>query len=176
MRGFIPAGGCGRFLGHAALCGEPQPHSAAVDRIVAQRPVIAESLEAARRPPRHHRIDEADERLRGPSRPVPPVEDLVLEGAEEALAGRVVGALGLARHGPRQPEVRADRLPSVPAVMASAVGVDDRPLAGPQRERRLHERRVREVRIGACARRPADGLAVEQVDHGALNLNLPRFR
>ena len=57
------------------------------------------------------------ELARGDPAPVPMVEELVLQPAEEALAGRVVRAAPLRRHAPGQPVLLADRDPARPAVV-----------------------------------------------------------
>ena len=54
------------------------------------------------------------------ARPVPMVEEFILEPAEESLHRRVVRAAPLLRHRPGQVVLLADRDPSGPAVMAPA--------------------------------------------------------
>lgn len=55
--------------------------------------------------------------------PVPPVEELVLEPAEEPLGGRAVRAASLDAHRPDRPVLLADANPFVPPVVAAAVGI-----------------------------------------------------
>lgn len=98
--------------------------------------------------------------------PVPWMEELLLELAEEALGPSVVAARALARHAPRQPVPLAYRDPPRPAIASAAVAVDRRGLARRQRRADRLEARVRERRVGTRADRPGDGPAVEAIDRG----------
>ena len=64
-------------------------------------------------------VQQLHERLHGDAAPVPMVEELVLEAAEEAFASRVVRAAALSRHGPGQAVSLAYADPAGPSVMAS---------------------------------------------------------
>lgn len=98
--------------------------------------------------------------------PVPWMEELLLELAEEALGPSVVAARALARHAPRQTVPLAYRDPPRPAIASAAVAVDRRGLARRQRRADRLEARVRERRIGTRPDRPGDGPAVEAIDRG----------
>ena len=141
---------------------------------VAQPPAVLVGREPAERlggaplpEPPHPGVELGEELLEPLARPVPRVEELALERAEEALHARVVWAAALARHRPREPVGLADRGPARPAVVPPAVGVDGRPLAGRERGARGLQARVREGRRGPGAARPGDGAPVEAVDDGA---------
>lgn len=97
-------------------------------------------------------LEPGHEPLRRDAPPVTPVEELVLEPAEEALAGGVVGAAALGRHAPDQ---------------AAAVGVDERGGALRPRLERREKAGVGERLVRVPADRPADGHAVEAVHDGA---------
>ena len=101
------------------------------------------------------------------ARPVPPVEELVLHAAEEALAGGVVGAAPLGRHAADEPGPLADRDPARPAVVGAAVAVDGRVRAGAHAGDRVGEAAVGERRVGPRPDAPGDRHAVEAVDDGA---------
>lgn len=98
--------------------------------------------------------------------PVPLMEELLLELAEEAPGPSVVAARALARHAPRQPVPLAYRDPPRPAIASAAVAVDRRGLARRQCRADRLEARVRERRVGTRPDRPGDGPAVEAIDHG----------
>ena len=102
-----------------------------------------------------------------PPAPVPAVEELALQQAEEALGAGVVAAGALARHAARQAVALAYRAPAGPAVVAAAVGVRHGRLAAGERRARELQRRVGQRRRRPRADRPGDGPAVEAVDHGA---------
>lgn len=107
------------------------------------------------------------ERVGAHPRPVPMVEELVLQPPEEPLARRVVGAAPLCRHASDQSVLVADPYPLRPPVVPAAVRVDRRRRAGPPLGDRLLETRVGEALAGVPADRPRRGPAVEAVDHGA---------
>lgn len=161
----LSSGGADSYL-DSGLRRQPQPPPAVVYRIVDGPAALPEGLQPDGRVGGHPPVEQPHEGLGRPSRPVPPAEELVLQVAEEPLAGGVVGRVALAGHGPRQPVALAYGLPPGPAVVASAVGVRDGRLALPERRARHLEGRLGEGRVGAGADGPADGLAVEQVDDG----------
>ncbi len=98
---------------------------------------------------------------------VPVVEELLFETAEEAFGGRVVGAAALGAHGSGQAVPLADGYPFGPAIMASPVGVDDRPLAVLEGAARLFEHAVGQLGRRAGADAPGHGHAVIAVDDRA---------
>ena len=121
------------------------------------------------RPERNQRIQASNSAMNPATPdalPVPRVEELLLEQAEEALGAGVVAAHALARHAPGQPVRLADRDPPRPAVVAAAVAVDGRRLAGRQHPAGRLERGIGQPRRGVPADRPRDGPAVEAVDDG----------
>jgi len=122
LRQKIAKGGCGRFFG-LGLNPEPQPPPAAVDGIVHRLAALAEGLEPVRAVEAHPSVEHRGEHLLGHAAPVAPVEHLVLQVAEEALACGVVRRAALARHRPGDPVLLAYANPAVPAVVAPAVGM-----------------------------------------------------
>ena len=62
---------------------------------------------------------------RGNAREAPPVEELLLEPAEEPLRGRVVRRTAFRAHRTRQTMLLADADPLGPPVVAATVGMDD---------------------------------------------------
>ena len=155
-----PRGGADDFLDR--LDGVPKPSPVLVRAEPPEGalcPALAVVAEVA--------VEPLHELLRAHARPVPVVEELVLEPPEEPLAGGVVRAAALGRHTPHQPVLLADPYPLGPAVVAAAVRVDDgaRTLA-PLRQG-LEQRGVRQRLAGAPVNRPGRGPAVEAVDDGA---------
>lgn len=71
-------------------------------------------------------VEPPHELLGRDARPVPVVEELVLEAAEEALARGIVRAAALRGHAPGEPVLLADPYPLGPAVVPAAVRVDGR--------------------------------------------------
>ena len=105
------------------------------------------------------------------ARPVPMVEEFILEPAKESLHRRVVRAAPLLRHRPGQVVFLADRDPSRPAVMAPAIGVRDGTLPFGKRAACGLEAAVGELRVRARADRPGGQAAVEAVeDRGQVHL------
>ncbi len=137
-----------------------------VDRVVDRSAANPERLQPRGAVSAQPAVEERDELLGPVSRPVPAVEELVLQPPEEPLHGRVVRAGALARHRPRHAVLGAYGLPPVPAVMASAVAVEDRVLPLGEGAAGDGERCVRELGGGARRYRPAHRLGVEQVHHG----------
>lgn len=117
--------------------------------------------------PAHPAVELGHEVPQRPAPPVPAVEELALEQPEEALGAGVVAAAPLARHAARQPVQPAYPGPAPAAVVAAAVGVDHRRLAGAQRGARELERRVDQRRVGPGRDRPGHGPAVQAVDDRA---------
>jgi len=146
------------------LCGVPEPPAPAVNRIAHRPAFLLEVLDRVGAVPPEPPVEHLDELGLGDAAPVAAVEELVLQVAEEALAGRVVGRVALPRHRAGDAVRRADPLPARPAVMAAAVGVAEGVLPGPQLRARGQQRGVRELGVRAPRDRPAHGLAVEQVD------------
>ena len=109
-------------------------------------------------------VQQLHERLHGDAAPVPMVEELVLQAAEEALACRVVRAAALPRHGADQAVslAYADPLGRTPPVQ-----VADRALARRERPARVLKRAVGEGRARAPPYAPRDDEAVEAVDDRA---------
>ena len=157
-----PKWGCGRFP--CVLCGVPEPPAPAVNRIAHRPAFLLEVLDPVGAVPPEPSVEHLDELVLGDAAPVAAVEELVLQVAEEALAGRVVGRAPLPRHRAGDAVRRADPLPARPAVMAAAVGVAEGVLPGPQLRARGQQRGVRELGVRAPRYRPAHRLAVEQVD------------
>jgi hypothetical protein len=155
------------------LRGQPKPPPAIVDRIVVLPGAVVEQLEAPLAVEAHPLVEPGDELLGGDAAPVPAVEELVLEPAEEALRRRVVGAAALPGHRAGDAVLLADALPAGPAVVAAAVGVAERGLARPQRGAGRLQRRVGERGVRARAGRPGDGPAVEEV-HDRAQVDLAR--
>ena len=123
------------------------------------------------------RVEAGHELLGGDPAPVPAVEELALEPAEEPLARRVVRRAPLRRHRAREPVLLAYRDPAGPAVVPAAVGVDPGRLARRQRRAGAREARVRQLRVGRGGDRPRRQAAVEAVQHGReVDLGLPRGR
>lgn len=106
-----------RTFSCTGLGGRPEPLPAAQDRIVHRAPALAERLEPTPAVPADVGGQLGDEGLGGPAAPVPPVEELDLEPAEEALARGVVG-----RVAPwwtcASPSVRLTLRPSYPSPWA----------------------------------------------------------
>ena len=80
-----------RTISWTGLGGQPEPLPSAPDRIVHRPAALPEGLQPALPVPADVRGELRDELLRPPARPVPAVEELDLQPAEEALAGGVVG-------------------------------------------------------------------------------------
>ena len=97
--------------------------------------------------------------------PVAPVEEPVLEPAEEPLGCRVVRAASLGAHRPDWPVLLADADPSGPPVVAAAVGMDDWTLPVPERGDRVGEHPIRHAGVRGARQRPGDDHPVEAVDH-----------
>lgn len=136
-------------------------------RLVARAPALAEALRPAQDVPAHVVVELGAELVARDARPLAGVEELLLEGAEEALGARVVRARPLARHRPRGARRVAEPPPRARAVAGAAVGVDDGPGAlGLEREGG-GERGVAELLVGVGGDRPGGRAAVPAVDHGA---------
>ena len=112
-------------------------------------------------------VQQFHERVHGDAIPVPIVEELVLEAAEEAFASRVVRAAALLRHGPGQAVSLAYADPAGPSVMASPVRVADRVLARGERPARVLQGAVGERRARAPSDPPCHDEAVVAVDDRA---------
>ena len=94
------------------LGGQPQPPPAAGYRIVHLAPSLVERLQPPLPVPADPLGELGGEPLGGDPAPVPPVEELDLEPAEEPLAGGVVRRVPLARHRPLHPGLPAGAGPS----------------------------------------------------------------
>lgn len=142
--GGIGWGGCGHFLGQnapgAVLGCQPEAPAVLVRAHPAERLLEAVLVIVAQ-----IRLEPLDELLRRDPRPVPVVEELVLEPSEEPLAGRVVRRAPLLRHRAHDPVLVADLDPSRPAVVAAAVAVAHGALALRQRPAGVAEAGVREL-------------------------------
>ena len=156
-------GGVRTFSWTGRLHGEPEPPPAAVDRIVHRPAVLAERLEPDRAVPPEPGVERRGERVEVPAAPVPAVEELVLEYAEEPLHRGVVRARALARHRPGEAVGLADRLPSRPPVVAAPVRAHHGALARRERRARRLQRRVRQLGIRNGRDRPGHGPAVVEV-------------
>ena len=107
------------------------------------------------------RIELRHELVGTDARPVPEIEELVLQPSEEALARGVVGAAPLGRHAPGQGVLLAYAYPLGPSVMPAAVGVDRGRRAGPSSRDGLLQARVGQPlgRTGACSSSPGRAAA-----------------
>ena len=114
----------------------------------------------------HVAVELGCEILQADALPVPAVEELVLEPAEEPLHGRVVRRAPLPRHRALEAVPLADLEPPGPPVVAPPVAVDHGGLARPERCARLLEHRVGHLGVGPLPYRPGDRHPVEAVDHG----------
>src|SRR5699024_10147333 len=106
------------------LGGQPQPPPAAGYRIVHLAPSLVERLQPPLPVPADPLGELGGEPLGGDLAPVPPVEELDLEPAEEPLAGGVVRRVPLARHRPLHPGLPAGADPVGGAVVPAAVAVE----------------------------------------------------
>ena len=102
------------------LGGQPQPPPAAGYRIVHLAPSLVERLQPPLPVPADPLGELGGEPLGGDPAPVPPVEELDLEPAEEPLAGGVVRRVPLARHRPLHPGLPAGADPVGGAVVPAA--------------------------------------------------------
>lgn len=109
-------------------------------------------------------VDGVGQVVQGGVVPVAVVEHLVLETAEEALGGGVVGRAALGAHGPGPAVCLHARDPSGPPVVAAPVGVDDGPGVGGQAFGQPVEHVVGQGRVGVFADGVGQDLAVEAVD------------
>lgn len=132
-----------------------------VRRAPAQRPGYAPRAEPVEPP-----VELGHEAPGVPALPVPAVEELALEQAEEALHAGVVRARALARHAPDEAAAPAGLRPAGPSVVPAAVGVHDRPPPGRECRAGGLERRVRQPRGRRGADRPGGRPAVEAVEDG----------
>ena len=153
------------------LGGQPQPPPAAGYRIVHLAPSLVERLQPPLPVPADPLGELGGEPLGGDPAPVPPVEELDLEPAEEPLAGGVVRRVPLARHRPLHPGLPAGADPVGGAVVPAAVAVEREAAPGGGHGAGEHLGHERLGRRGA--HREGGDVAVEQVD-GRREVHLPR--
>ena len=145
-------------------------------RVAERQPVLvrrqpAQPLRDAPRPePLHPAVQLVHELPDRGAAPVAGVVELLLERAEEALRPRVVAAHALAGHAAPEAVGLAPLDPRRRPVVHAPVVVHGGGLARRERRARRIKARVRELRGGAQAPRPADRPAVEAVDHVSVNL------
>lgn len=152
-------------------------------RVAERQPVLvrrqpAQPLRDAPRPePLHPAVQLVHELPDRGAAPVAGVVELLLEQAEEALRPRVVAAHALAGHAAPEAVGLAPLDPRRRPVVHAPVVVHGGGLTRRERRARRIKARVRELRGGAQAPRPADRPAVEAVDHRAqVDLGAARVR
>ena len=109
-------------------------------------------------------VEPAGELLPADAPPVAAAPELVLEPAEEALAGGVVGRAPLPRERTDDAQLLAQGHPLGRPVAPAAVRVDDRRAVG-EGPRALHQHLPDQGLVGAGTDRPGRGPPVVQVDH-----------
>ena len=112
--------------------------------------------------PGHVPVQPFDELVSAHAGEVPPMEELLLEPAEETLRGRVVRAAAFRARRPGELVLFADADPFGPPVVAAAVRVDDGTLPVPERGARVHQHPVGQLRVRTGADRPGHRHPVER--------------
>ena len=124
--------------------------------------------------PGHVPVQPFDELVSAHAGEVPPMEELLLEPAEETLRGRVVRAAAFRAHRPGELVLFADADPFGPPVVAAAVRVDDGTLPVPERGARVHQHPVGQLRVRTGADRPGHRHPVERGRSQATGRPCPR--